>query len=184
MNLCFVILFQSNKSFSRARTKLKDEVERIAKGRLTSASSMTSLSSKSQHSTDSSENDGTQQQGSQIQRPKTASLQNTRKRHAKKVMQKLVENDIDESDILNKMQKAKQVINEHRECIQELLQTTAHGPNTMNQVPRIKYSTSAAEKANGTLVHDDSDNAPLNKYNKMPNVTTRRVVFVNLDEDS
>lgn len=100
-------------------------------------------------------------------------------------MQKLVENDIDEGDILNKMQKAKQVINEHRECIQELLQTTAHGPSTMNQVPRIKYSSAVAEKANGTVVHDDSDNAPSsNKFNKMPNVTTRRVVFVNLDEDS
>lgn len=112
-------------------------------------------------------------------------------------MQKLVENDIDESDILNKMQMAKQVISEHRECIQELLQTTAHGPNTMNQITRIKYSTSAAaatagvvattvaNKSNGTNAHnDDSDDTHTNKYNKMPNVTTRRVVFVNLDEDS
>lgn len=165
---------------------MNDEVERIAKKRLTSASSASSLSSQSQLSTDSSDNDdNSQQRTKKLQRPKTASLQNTRDRNAKKLMQKLVENDIDEGDILNKMQMAKQVINEHRECIQELLQTTAHGPNTMNQIPRIKYSTEAVDKTNGTNAHDDnSDDAHTNKFNKMPNVTTRRVVFVNLDEDS
>lgn len=141
---------------------------------------MTSLSSKSAHSNDSSDTDEiTQKQRGPTKRPQTASLQNTRKRQAKKVMRKLVENDIDESDIMNKMEKAKQVINEHRECIQELLQTAAHSPTTMNQVPRIKYST-----PNGTIANIDSDSTATNKFNKMPNVTTRRVVFVNLDEDS
>lgn len=141
---------------------------------------MTSHSSKSQHSYDSSDTDEiTQKRRVQTKRPQTASLQNTRKRQAKKVMRKLVENDIDESDIMNKMEKAKQVINEHRECIQELLQTTAHSPNTMIQIPRIKYAT-----PNGAILNVDSDSTAANKYNKMPNVTTRRVVFVNLDEDS
>lgn len=182
----FFFEFQTNKAFNRTRTKLNDEVERIAKKRLTSASSITSLSSKSQLTTDSSDNDDTHQPHTkQLQRPKTASLQNTRSRNAKKLMQKLVENDIDENDILSKMQMAKQVISEHRECIQELLQTTAHSPSTMNQITRIKYSTltATADKSNGMNAHDD-DSDDTNKFNKMPNVTTRRVVFVNLDEDS
>lgn len=168
---------------------MKNEVDRIAKGRLTSASSMTSLSSISHVSDDpilKNDIDQAKQQPKLI-RPKTASLQNIRKRNARKVIKKFVDNDIDESDIMNKMKMAKQVINEHRECIQELLQTTAHAPNT---IQRIKYPTSAKnseikalnEKISNGI--DENNDANANQYNKMPNVTTRRVVFVNLDEDS
>lgn len=187
--IVFFFVLQAHKSFKATRSKLKDEVDRIAKGRLTSASSMTSLSSASHLSDDPMlENDVDQaKQQTKLIRPKSASIQNMRKRNAKKVIKKFVDNDIDENDIMNKMKMAKQVINEHRECIQELLQTTTHAPNT---IARIKYPTSARKSefkatnekiANGI---DENNDGNANQYNKMPNVTTRRVVFVNLDEDS
>lgn len=106
-----------------------------------------------------------------------------RKRNAKKLMRKFVENDIDENDILDKMQMAQKAINAHRECIQELLQTSTYSPNSLT---KIKYPTSSAEKDDTSTVNNIEGNTESNsnQYNKMPNITTRRVVFVNLDEDS
>lgn len=113
-------------------------------------------------------------------RPKSASVHQMRERNAKKLMKKYVENDIDENDIMNKMEIAQKAISAHRDSIQELLQTTAHSPNSLM---KIKYSSATK---NETKRNELSQNTKLdiNQYNKMPNVTTRRVVFVNLDEDS
>lgn len=47
-------------------------------------------------------------------RPKSASVQKMRNRNAKKFMRKLVENDIDENDIMDKMQMAQEAINVRR----------------------------------------------------------------------
>lgn len=116
-------------------------------------------------------------------RPKSASVQTMRNRNAKKLMRKLVENDIDENDIMDKMEMAQKAINAHRECIQELLETTTHSPNSLT---KIKYPTSFALKDTESKANNDEGNIETNtnQYNKMPNITTRRVVFVNLDEDS
>lgn len=170
---------QVHNSFGMTRKKLRSEVDRIAKRKLTSASSVTSLSSTPYQSDDQRDNS----QNIQLTkiRPKSASVQKMRKRNAKKLMRKFVENDIDESDIMDKMQMAQKAINAHRECIQELLQTTAHSPSSFNKVknpssPRdgkIKFKNDAPNPEIST-----------NQYNKMPNITTRRVVFVNLNEDS
>lgn len=112
-------------------------------------------------------------------RPKSASVQKMRSRNAKKLMQKLVENDIDENDIMDKMEMAQKAINAHRECIQELLETTTHSPNSLT---KIKYASKEdVSKANNI---EENHETNTNQYNKMPNITTRRVVFVNLDEDS
>lgn len=161
------------------RKKLRNEVDRIAKGKLTSASSVTSLSSTPYQSDDQRDNN----QSLQITkiRPKSASVQKMRARNAKKLMRKFVENDIDENDIMDKMQMAQKAINAHRECIQELLQTTAHSPNSFNKIknpPSLNDGNMKLKK--------DAPNTEIstNQYNKMPNITTRRVVFVNLNEDS
>lgn len=110
-------------------------------------------------------------------RPKSASVQKMRSRNAKKFMRKLLENDIDENDIMDKMQMAQKAIDAHRECIQELLHTTAHSPST---VTKIKYPTPSKREESKSQSSDISSN----QYDKMPNIATRRVVFVNLDEDS
>lgn len=112
-----------------------------------------------------------------VTRPKSASVQKMRNRNAKKIIQKLVKKDIDENDIMDKMQMAQKAINVHRECIQELLQTTAHSPST---VTKIKYPTASKRGES----KQQSNDININQYDKMPNITTRRVVFVNLDEDS
>lgn len=119
-------------------------------------------------------------------RPKSANVHKVRKRSEKQLLKKLVENDIDENDIMDKMKMAQKAIDAHRECIQELLQTATHSPHS---VTRIKYPS--APDANGDIQrareherNEENDDAHSNRYNKMPNVTTRRVVFVNLDEDS
>lgn len=96
-------------------------------------------------------------------------------------MRKFVKNDIDENDIMDKMQMAQKALNAHRECIQELLQTTTHSPSSMT---KIKYSASIASKDKESGQNVDNSESISNQYNKMPNITTRRVVFVNLDEDS
>lgn len=111
-------------------------------------------------------------------RPKSASVQQMRNRSAKKLMKKYVENDIDENDIMDKMKIAQKAISAHRECIQELLQTTAHSPSSLT---KTKYPNTT--KRNGSDENTETMETT-NQYNKMPNVTTRRVVFVNLDEDS
>lgn len=97
-----------------------------------------------------------------------------RKRNAKQC----VENDINENDIIDRMQMAQKAINSHRECIQQLLQTTAHSPGSLS---KQKYDTSLTMKKDEGKLIEESDHY---QYNEMPNVTTRRVVFVNLDEDS
>lgn len=148
-------------------------MNRIAKDRLMSASSITSLSS---YQSDEQFDDEIESPINR-NRPKSASVKHLRKRNAKKLMKKFVENDIDENDIIGKMQMAQQAINTHRECIQELLQTTAHSPNSMT---KVKYSSAAAKGDENPA----KPNETMNQYSKMPNVTTRRVVFVNLDEDS
>lgn len=147
-----------------------------------SASSVTSLSSIS-HQSDEHLLDQDPQVTQMLKvRPKSASVQKMRKRNAKKLMKKFVENDIDENDIIDKMQMAQEAINSHRECIQQLLETTAHSPSSYT---KLKYSSTNGikqnEKPNPSGEYTESG---MNQYNKMPNVTTRRVVFVNLDEDS
>lgn len=183
-----IYYFQTFKSFKTTRHKLENEVDRIAKAKLRSASSLTSLSSASHLSDDDQlekELENEEPRTSKL-RPKSANIQKIRKRTAKKLVKKYVENDIDESDIMDKMEMAQKAINAHRECIQELLQTTAHAPN---KITRIKYPAGDATTSNGTSEKPlptngtENDNNS-NQYNKMPNVTTRRVVFVNLDEDS
>lgn len=141
-----------------------------------SASSVTSLSSLTNQS-----DEQTVKGNSPIKpiRPKSASVQQMRKRNAKKLMDKYVENDIDENDIMDKMKMAQQAINAHRECIQELLGTTAHSPSTLAKMKYPSGTKGTTNQPNGIGTESDA-----NQYNKMPNVTTRRVVFVNLDEDS
>ncbi|XP_031625714.1 zinc finger protein Dzip1 [Contarinia nasturtii] len=173
---------KAHKSFESTRKKLRSDIEKIAKVRLASASSLTSLSSyRSDDEHNFNESDETKAQMRKT-RPKSASVQQTRKRNAKKLMNKFVENDIDENDIIDKMQMAQKAINSHRECIQQLLQTTAHSPNSLT---KLKYVSSTAPKNDGKheKVGENNESA-INQYNQMPNVTTRRVVFVNLDEDS
>lgn len=161
-------------------------MDRIAKARSRSAGSVTSHSSVSHFSDEQLEKELEDEvpRTSKL-RPKSANIQKIRKRNAKKLVKKYVENDIDESDIMDKMEMAQKAMDAHRECIQELLQTTAHAPNKLT---RIKYPAGAATTSNGTsekpLTNGTENDNNSNKYNKMPNVTTRRVVFVNLDEDS
>lgn len=94
------------------RKKLRNEVNRIAKEKLASASSVTSLSSASYQSDDQVLNEiGKQAIEKANTRPKSASVQKMRNRNAKKYMRKVVENDIDENDIMDKMQLAQKAIN-------------------------------------------------------------------------
>lgn len=178
---------QAFKSFKTTRHKLENEVDRIAKARLNSANSVTSLSSASHISDEDQLEKGLEDEEPKTLklRPKSANIQKIRKRNAKKLVKKYVENDIDESDIMDKMEMAQKAINAHRECIQELLQTTAHAPN---KIMRIKYPAGAATTSHDVgekpLINGTTNDNNSNQYNKMPNVTTRRVVFVNLDEDS
>lgn len=168
--------FQAHKSFGPTRKKIKKEVDRIAREKLQSASSVTSLSSTAYQS-----DDQITDVISPVKRvrPKSASVQQMRKRNVKKLMQKYVENDIDENDIKDKMKIAQKAISAHRECIQELLQTTAHSPSSLT---KVKYSSAKDETKRQEL--NEKTELDTNQYNKMPNITTRRVVFVNLDEDS
>lgn len=170
---------KTHKSFEKNRKELRNEVDRIAKGKLVSASSATSLSSN--QSNQICDDSGDELSKTTI-RPKSASVQKMRKRNAKKLMNRFVENDIDENDIIDKMQMAQKAISSHRQCIKQLLETTAHSPSSLT---KIKYSHSSSAKED-TKVNDSGDNTEsgVNQYNKMPNVTSRRVVFVNLDEDS
>lgn len=150
------------------RKRLRNEVNRIAKVKLASASSQ---------SDDNVLNEKQTLETVNI-RPKSASVQKMRSRNAKKFMRKFVENDIDENDIMGKMEMAQKAINVHRECIQELLQTTAHSPSS---VTKIKYPASSNKE---DLKSQSVNDTTTNQYDKMPSITTRRVVFVNLDEDS
>lgn len=173
---------QTHRSFEITRKKLTNKVDRIAKEKLLSASSMTSLSSISQQSDEHlpDEDEGVTRMVKV--RPKSASVQKMRTRNAKKLMKKFVENDIDENDIIDKMQMAQEAINSHRECIQQLLDTTAHSPSSFT---KLKYASTNGTKPNEKHNSNGEYSEPgINQYNKMPNVTTRRVVFVNLDEDS
>lgn len=97
------------------RKRLRNEVNRIAKEKLASASSVTSLSSTSYQSDDQVLNEIDKQTFEKgIARPKSASVQKMRSRNAKKFMRKFVENDIDENDIMDKMQLAQKAINVSR----------------------------------------------------------------------
>lgn len=171
---------KAHRSFEKTRKQLRNEVDRMAKGKLASANSATSQSSyQSDQILDDSDEEGHRKVKN---RPKSASVQRMRKRNAKKLMNKFVENDIDENDIIDKMQMAQAAISSHRQCIQQLLETTAHSPSSLT---KIKYSSSIAAKEDAKTNNDADNTEPaINQYNKMPNVTTRRVVFVNLDEDS
>lgn len=182
VKLIFIFQFwQSHRSFEVTRRKLTNKVDRIAREKLLSASSMTSLSSISHQSDEHLLDED--QQFSQIvkERPKSASVQKMRKRNAKKLMNKFVKNDIDENDIIDKMQMAQEAINSHRECIQQLLETTAHSPSSFT---KNRYSSTSGATQNERPNPGEYSESGINQYNKMPNVTTRRVVFVNLDEDS
>lgn len=158
---------RAHKSFSATRSKLKAEVEKIAKSKVALASSATSLS---EDSKDSSEEE--------IKRPQRPKSANVFKRREKTVLRKFVgTNDIDENELMGKMKMAQKAIDAHRESIQELLQTATHSPKDTS------ISEAKTAKLTKTVNYDDN-NAAANRYSKMPNVTTRRVVFVNLDEDS
>lgn len=89
------------------------------------------------------------------------------------IMNKLIVNDIDESDIKDKISRAHSVLEAHRESIKTLLNTTVHSPNTMMPPPSI--STSTANAGSGEA---------RGRAGTRSNNNTRRVVFVNLDEDS
>lgn len=104
---------KAHKSFDVTRKKLRNEVNRIAKEKLASASSVTSLSSMSYQSDDHDALNEIDKPTVEkpIIRPKSASVQKMRNRNAKKFMRKLVENDIDENDIMDKMQMAQKAIN-------------------------------------------------------------------------
>lgn len=154
---------RAHRSFKTTRKQLSNEVNRIAKEKLASASSTTSFSSDQNHKDESHKTN--------LPRPKSASVQKMRKRKAKKIMNKFVGNDIDENAIIDKMQTAHEVINSHRQCINKLLETTTHSPSSLTKYKKI------IDGAN-------NDRTDINQFNKMPNITTRRVVFVNLDEDS
>lgn len=92
------------------------------------------------------------------------------------------------------MMLAQSALDAHRECIQELLKTTAHAPTPMNltrdSIGGQKMPGNRTDASDDELDVQDKGNVDeigqnsSNRYNKMPNVTTRRVVFVNLDEDS
>lgn len=164
------------------RKQLRNEIDNMA-NRLVSASTGV-LSSASSVSCNS---DGIFQNKNKLNgqifknsRPKSASVQNLRKRNTKKVLNKCVKNDINEDDIMDKMQMVQQAINSHRESIQQLLQTTAHSPNSLSK-PKYSTSIQSMEDSEKPMENNESDK---NQYKKMPNVTARRVVFVNLDEDS
>lgn len=162
---------KAHRTFASTRNKLNCEVERIAKAKLTSASSVTSLSS---HRSD---DDVTSQDSGHTKRQKNMRPK-TGKRDSSNVLRKFVSDDIDESDLIGKMKMAQKAIDAHRECIQELLQTTAHSPKTMAP------ASASTSKHSINTAKDPPQDGELNRYSKMPNVTTRRVVFVNLDEDS
>lgn len=110
-----VNILKAHKSFDVTRKKLRNEVNRIAKEKLASASSVTSLSSISYESDENVPNEIEKQPfGKTNARPKSASVHKMRNRNAKKYMRKLVENDIDENDIMDKMQMAQKAINVSR----------------------------------------------------------------------
>lgn len=159
------------------RNKVIKEVDRIAKVKLVSGSSITSLSSMTYRSDDQIAGDACSKK--KTARPKSASIQQIRKRSAQKLMKKYVEKDINEDDIMDKMKIAQKAIGAHRDCIKELLQTTAYSPSSLTKIKHPPIKTNQTEPNNGKNAELDG-----NQYNKMPNVTSRRVVFVNLDEDS
>lgn len=114
LNTEFFVL-KAHKSFDVTRKRLQNEVNRIAKEKLASASSVTSLSSTSYQSDDYILNEIDKQTLEKAStRPKSASVQKIRNRNAKKFMRKFVENDIDENDIMDKMQMAQKAINVSR----------------------------------------------------------------------
>lgn len=111
----YFCISKAHKSFDVTRKRLRNEVNRIAKEKLASASSVTSLSSTSYQSDDQVLNEIDKQTFEKgIARPKSASVQKMRSRNAKKFMRKFVENDIDENDIMDKMQLAQKAINVSR----------------------------------------------------------------------
>lgn len=110
----------------------------------------------------------------------SASLENVTKSKSVKeqtderILAKLISNDIDEEDIKNKISRAQSVLEAHRESIKTLLNTTAHTPTTI--VPQSSKQPKTIVKPN--------DNRTTRPHVRLPNNNTRRVVFVNLDEDS
>ena len=159
---CRLLLFsQTHKSFTTIRNRLKNDVDRMAKSR----QHIRTASASSLSSTD--QNTNTPPRPFSALRPK---------RRGDAILRKFVQNDINEDELKDKMQKAQQALDSHRESIKELLKKTAHAPS--QTIPKIKYQPIPEDAAE----NDWTDST--NRYNKMPNVTTRRVVFVNLDEDS
>lgn len=112
------------------------------------------------------------------------------------ILKKLITNDIDESNLKGKMLMAQSALNAHRECIQELLKTTAHAPTPLKLSTRGHSGSTSDQKKIDTRHEDEIDDigkrvsvdefgaSTSNRYNKMPNVTTRKVVFIDLNEDS
>lgn len=181
--------FQIYKSFPAIRQKLQNEVDRVAKTKLNSTESYSSLSS--------IDDTHSKSKSTIRKRPKSAKHRTVHD----SILKKLISNDIDEHDLQDKMVMAQSALEAHRESIQELLKTTAHAPAPMNlvrgrlslvdgQKPQISNSDGSDDEAeDGTRGRqrggvDEIRQNSNNRYNKMPNVTTRRVVFVNLDEDS
>lgn len=168
------------KPFPVIRQKLEKEVDRLAKSKLNPTESCSSISS-----------------FEDTQSKKQATTTRTRPKSAKhrtvhdSILKRLISNDIDETDLKDKMVMAQSALDAHRECIQELLKTTAHAPTptslARNRLHSIGGQKTQAEASRDEVANDRSNEDELgssNRYNKMPNVTTRRVVFVNLDEDS
>lgn len=93
------------------------------------------------------------------------------------ILNQLIVNNIDESDIEDKISRAHSVLEAHRESIKTLLGTTVQSPNTMvaRRLLQQPSSTSAG-------IADPYDSHVRSSGRTANN--TRRVVFVNLDEDS
>lgn len=89
----------------------------------------------------------------------------------KTILNKLIVNDIDENDIQSKINRAHSVLEAHRESIKTLLNTTVHAPSTLATRGSMLQQQAAADA-------DGSNARAVSRTN------TRRVVFVNLDEDS
>lgn len=185
---------KAHKLFNTTRSKLITEIDRIAKVKLSLASSVTSLSSQ-----DADKVPAVNSVQNNVRRPKSVAKRKTYGTTTN-ILNKFVKNDIDENDILDKMEMAQKAIEAHRECINELLQTTTHAPKSIStpmarircQASPLMTSIPERNKMNSIQSDDriennneiDNEANHSNRYNKMPNVTTRRVVFVNLDEDS
>lgn len=148
---------QENHHYQKLRDQIDTEVQNLAKSKLKNASN-TTLS------------------GSSDPIPDTKSSNNQKDNN---ILAKLIKNDIDETDIKDKISKAQEVLEAHRESIKTLLNTTAHTPNTL-----MAQSLRQQQQQQQHLLSTTKPNDIRTSTGRLPNNNTRRVVFVNLDEDS